>query len=148
LFCFSVALTAAEARADDPDKREIQPEATTKDAPEELPENVRKGPVMKAMPEGIQDAAKGLAKAHTPSKALMTDVFDLARSRMGSGTSWMPSSSPMYGLMTKFGSWGFMARGNLFLGYDWYSSKRGGRRFVSINSLLFMVWHSLWGGEI
>ncbi|HEX6243041.1 MAG TPA: hypothetical protein VFZ61_19140, partial [Polyangiales bacterium] len=92
--------------------------------------------------------ASGLAKAHTPSAALMTDVFDLARSRMGSGTSWMPSASPMYGLMTKIRSWGFMARGNVFAGYSWASSDRGGHRFLSVNSILVMIWHKLWGGEI
>lgn len=138
-------LLCATARADEP---ELQHEATTRSAPEELPKNNPQGPVIKAMPESVQDAAAGFARAHVPSAALMTDFFDLARSRMGSGTSWMPSSSPMFGLMTRFGAWGFMARGNIFAGYDWYSSKRGGKRFVTTNTLLFMMWHKLWRGEV
>ncbi|MFT3925718.1 MAG: hypothetical protein QM778_24465 [Myxococcales bacterium] len=139
------------ARAQDagtaPDQAEVHHESTTEHAPEELPENAPQGPVLQKLPEPVQEAASGLAQAHTPPAELMTDFFDLARSRMGSGTSWMPSSSPMYGLMTNFGSWGFMARGNIFLGYDWFSSDRGGKRFLSTNSLLFMMWHALGRGE-
>jgi hypothetical protein len=141
-------LGPAGGRAEEPEEPEIHPEATTRRAPEELPMNNPQGPMIRAMPEGVRDAASELAQAHTPSAALMTDVFELARSRMGSGTSWMPSSSPMYGLMAKIRSWGFMARGNIFAGYNWASSDRGGHRFVSVNSILFMIWHNLWGGEI
>lgn len=148
LCCLAGVLTLAEARAEEPKEPEIHPEATTRKAPEELPVNNPQGRVLKAMPEGVRDAATGLAQAHTPSAALMTDIFDLARSRMGSGTSWMPSSSPMFGLMAKIRSWGFMARGNIFAGYNWASSDRGGRQFVSVNSIMFMIWHSLWGGEV
>src|SRR4051794_33943567 len=41
-----------------------------------------------------------------------------------------------------------MVRGNVFAGYDWFNSKRGGRSFINTNSMMFVAWHSLWGGEI
>ncbi len=126
---------------------ELKDHPTTSEAPEEHPQEA-KGGLLEALPK-IQRATAGLAGAHTPTPELMVDFFDLARSRMGSGTSWMPSSSPIYGLMTRFGrDWGFMARGNIFAGYNWFSSERGGKRFISTNSLLFMVWHRLGRGEI
>lgn len=127
---------------------EIHPESTTRASPEELPENHSHGRLVKALPQAIQDAASGFAKAHAPSEALMTSIFDLARSRMASGTAWMPASSPMYGLMTKVGGFGLMVRGNIFLGYNWFNSDRGSKRVTSVNSLMVMVWHALWGGEI
>ncbi len=127
---------------------EIHPESTTHASPEELPENRPHGPLVKALPKLMQDAASGFAQAHAPSEELMTSIFDLARSRMGSGTAWMPASSPMYGLMTKVGGFGLMVRGNIFLGYNWFNSDRGSKRVTSVNSLMVMVWHALWGGEI
>ncbi|MCU7490151.1 MAG: hypothetical protein HF310_01545 [Ignavibacteria bacterium] len=46
----------------------------------------------------------------------------------GSGTSWLPKSSPMYGYLTSPGSWMLMFHGNFFLRYNSQDvTKKGGR---------------------
>jgi hypothetical protein len=79
---------------------------------------------------------------------LMKGPLGLSRSRMGSGTSWLPESSPMYGLMAPLGEGGFMFHENVFAGYDWFGSDRGSKRFISVNSVMGMAWHPLGPGEL
>ncbi|MEO8182412.1 MAG: hypothetical protein ABI895_26545 [Deltaproteobacteria bacterium] len=79
---------------------------------------------------------------------LMTGPLGISRARMGSGTSWLPDSSPMYGLMGPLGDGGMMFHGNIFAGYDWFGSDRGSDRFISVNSVMGMAWHPLGPGEI
>jgi hypothetical protein len=84
---------------------------------------------------------------HEMSQSSMQSVLGIARSRMGSGTSWLPDSSPMYSGMTSAARWGFMFHGNVFAGQDWFSSDRGSQRFISVNSVMAMAWHPLASGE-
>jgi hypothetical protein len=88
------------------------------------------------------------AGTHPGHRALMTTVLGTSRARMGSGTSWLPDSSPMYGIMASARGWGFMVHGNVFVGYDWFGSDRGSDQFMSTNSLMGMVWHDLGPGEV
>ncbi|MDI1475426.1 hypothetical protein [Polyangium sp. y55x31] len=41
-----------------------------------------------------------------------------------------------------------MVHGNVFAGYDWFSSRRGGGRLMSTNSLMGVAWHPLGPGEL
>ncbi len=87
--------------------------------------------------------------AHSAShERQMTGVLGISRTRTGSGTSWLPDSSPMYGVMGALGSGGFMLHGNVFVGYDWFGSDRGSDRFISVNSTMAMLWHPVGPGEI
>ncbi len=104
--------------------------------------------------EQTQSAAPQNRPAHDMSSqeqehmSLMAGPLGIARARMGSGTSWLPDSSPMYGSMMPLGLGGVMLHGNIFAGYDWFGSDRGSDRFISMNSIMGMAWHPLGPGEI
>src|SRR5438067_8881842 len=72
----------------------------------------------------------------------------LPHQREGSGTSWMPDSSPIYAHHFMAGGWTLMLHYAAEAGYDDQWSDRGSRRFTSINWLMGMATHSLLGGEI
>jgi hypothetical protein len=57
---------------------------------------------------GQQDSMAGMHMAMSHSFSL-----NLPMSRNGSGTSWLPDASPMYGLMKHNGPWLFMFHGNV-----------------------------------
>jgi hypothetical protein len=54
----------------------------------------------------------------------------------------------MYALMAGAGAWGFMVHANIFVGYDYFGSRRGSDQFISTNSIMGMAWHPLGPGEI
>jgi hypothetical protein len=85
---------------------------------------------------------------HAPRRDRMSTVLGTPRARMGSGTSWLPDSSPMYGLMTEARQWGLMLHGSGFAGYDWFGSERGDGRFLGVNSLMGMAWRDAGPGEL
>jgi hypothetical protein len=88
-------------------------------------------------------------EAASPEHAeLMMGPLGIPRSRHGSGTSWLPDSSPMYGLMWGLGDGGLMLHANVFMGYDWFGSERGSDRFMSTNWLMAMAWHPVGPGEL
>jgi len=78
----------------------------------------------------------------------MTGPLGISRSRMGSGTSWLPDASPMYGLMGALDEGGFMLHENVFAGYDAFASDRGSRRFISVNPVMGVAWYPLGPGEL
>ncbi|MBZ0274007.1 hypothetical protein K8I61_18355 [bacterium] len=100
-------------------------------------------------PESDSPDAHG---AHPPGHAehgdRMTGPLGISRARMGSGTSWLPDSSPMYALMTGAGDWGFMLHANIFAGYDRFGGRRGDEKLISTNSAMGMAWRPLGPGEI
>jgi len=98
---------------------------------------------------GAEHGDEAQADEHDPGHMmLMKGPLGTSRARMGSGTSWLPDSSPMYGLMAPLGEGGVMFHGNIFAGYDWFGSDRGSDRFTSMSSIMGMAWHPLGPGEI
>jgi hypothetical protein len=63
--------------------------------------------------------------------------------REGSGTSWLPDSSPMYGYMKMFGDDMLMLHGAIFPRYTNVSSDRGDDRIDAPNWVMAMYSHSL-----
>jgi hypothetical protein len=61
--------------------------------------------------------------------------------REGSGTSWIPDSSPMYGYMKMFGDDSLMLHGAIFPRYTNVSSDRGDDRIDSPNWIMAMYSH-------
>lgn len=80
--------------------------------------------------------------------SLMMGPLGISRARLGSGTSWQPDSSPMYGLLAPLGDGGLMFHGNMFVGYDWFGGDRGSDRFISVGSIGGMAFHPLGPGEL
>jgi hypothetical protein len=74
--------------------------------------------------------------------------LSLPHQREGSGTSWMPDSSPIYAHHFMAGSWTLMLHYAAEIGYDDQSSDRGSRRFTAVNWVMGMASHPLLGGEL
>jgi hypothetical protein len=76
----------------------------------------------------------------------MHSSIDLAdpMSREGSGTSWIPDSSPMYGRMFMFGENMLMLHGAIFPRYTNVSTRRGDDRIDAPNWFMGMYSHPLW----
>lgn len=55
----------------------------------------------------------------------MTGPLGISHARIGSGTSWLPDSSPMHALHTAWGSWNVMFHGSASLVYNDQLSRRG-----------------------
>jgi hypothetical protein len=75
----------------------------------------------------------------------MHSTIDLAdpMSREGSGTSWIPDSSPMYGRMFMFGENMLMLHGAIFPRYTNVSTRRGDDRIDAPNWFMAMFSHPL-----
>ncbi len=88
---------------------------------------------------------------HPPSHAgremqmEMYSSVDLAdpMTREGSGTSWIPDSSPMYGRMFMFGEDMLMLHGGIFPRYTNVSTRRGDDRIDAPNWIMAMYSHPL-----
>jgi hypothetical protein len=66
-----------------------------------------------------------------------------AMTREGSGTSWLPDSSPMYGRMFMFGDSMLMLHGAIFPRYTYVSTRRGDDRIDAPNWIMGMFSHPL-----
>jgi Heavy metal binding domain len=81
----------------------------------------------------------------SPMQMTMHSSIDLAdpMSREGSGTSWLPDSSPMYGKMFMFGRDMLMLHGAIFPRYTNVSTRRGDDRIDAPNWIMAMYSHPL-----
>lgn len=100
------------------------------------------------LPAPVKGALEQIGEGHRPSDELVRGPLQLSRARLGSGTSWLPASSPMYGLLFGDDDWGFMLRGNIFAGYQAFSSERGAHGFMTTNTLLATGWHGIGRHEL
>jgi hypothetical protein len=73
---------------------------------------------------------------------------DMATSRDGSGTSWKPDATPLYGHMFMPGDWMVMLHYSVFAGFDDQWSNRGDSRILSTNWVMGMASHPLLGGTL
>lgn len=102
-------------------------------------------------PKEHQEHAPGKAmkgEGHRPEQMSVSGPLGLSHSREASGTSWQPDSTPMHAIHFMDGDWTFMLHGNVFLGYDYQSGKRGGDEWISTHWFMFMARHPLGGGEL
>jgi len=85
------------------------------------------------------------ATHHDEMQMSMHSTIDLAdpMSREGSGTSWIPDSSPMYGRMFMFGDDMLMLHGAIFPRYTNVSTRRGDDRIDAPNWFMAMFSHPL-----
>ena len=86
----------------------------------------------------------GMEPQTAPEPAALT----LPHAREGSGTSWMPDSSPVYAHHFAAGDWMLMLHYAVEAGYDDQWSDRGSRRFTSVNWAMGMASHALLGGQL
>jgi hypothetical protein len=89
----------------------------------------------------VADHEHGMSSMQMP----MQSSIDLAEpmSREGSGTSWLPDSSPMYGRMFMFDGDMLMLHGAIFPRYTNVSTRRGDDRIDAPNWIMAMYSHPL-----
>ncbi len=75
-------------------------------------------------------------------------VLGLPEARGGSGTSWQPDSTPIYGWHTMAGGWMLMLHTSLFVGYDYQGGDRGDDAIFSANWVMGMAKRELGDGEL
>ncbi len=78
----------------------------------------------------------------------MPGPLGIPMTRHGSGTAWLPDTSPMPGYHIMASGWMVMVHGNLFAGYDWQGSDAGDDKVISTNWIMGMASHDLAGGEL
>jgi len=77
-----------------------------------------------------------------------TSAFRVPHGREGSGTSWMPDSSPVFAHHFMVGDWMLMLHYSVEAGYDVQWSDRGSHRLASVNWIMGMASRPLLGGEL
>jgi hypothetical protein len=88
-------------------------------------------------PAPVQDTVS--SHLHHESESPMSHAFSLSlpMTRNGSGTGWLPDSTPMYGYMIHSKKWMFMLHGNIFARYNrqdlFNGGTRGGEKFDVVN---------------
>ena len=103
---------------------------------------------VKKLPEAMQDAVAQMAEARDPPARFTKTLFGLPRARLGSGTSWLPDSSPLYAVIPHIGRWGFMLHGNVYAGFSHYNSRRGWNRFMGRNTLMGALFRTFKSSEL
>ncbi|HEY0777772.1 MAG TPA: hypothetical protein VGD56_07375 [Gemmatirosa sp.] len=99
---------------------------------------------MGAMPGMTPVGAPATAHAMGPGmQAMMSGPLGLPMTRTGSGTAWVPDSTPMYARMFEAGSWGLMFHGVAFGQYDHQGGPRGANQVGSVNWGMLMAAHNL-----
>lgn len=68
--------------------------------------------------------------------------------RMGSGTSWVPDSSPMHAADVMLGAWTLMLHGDGFFQYDWQRGSRGSNQLGIVNWGMAAATRPLGGGQL
>lgn len=85
---------------------------------------------------------------HTATPAEPESPLGISHLRDGSGTSWLPDTSPMLGLMAERGPWTLMLHGNTFLQAIGTRGERGDRQVGSINWIMPMATRRVGGGPL
>ena len=77
-----------------------------------------------------------------------TSEYELPSPHVSSGTDWQPASVPQPMWMISRGGWDLMAHGQLFVTYNQQGGPRGEGKAESVNYLMTMEQHRLWGGTL
>lgn len=90
----------------------------------------------------------GMERADHDMAAMMTGPLGISHIRMGSGTSWMPDSSPMHASHRMWGDWTAMVHGVAFAQYDDQGSRRGDRQFGIVDWEMLMLMRRIGTGML
>ena len=96
--------------------------------------------------------APPLATTEQPQHAAASEPapegHDTPMAREGSGTAWLPDTTPMYAIHWQRGSWQFMAHENAFVQFLHESGERGADQFGSINWIMGMAQRNAGPGRL
>jgi ketosteroid isomerase-like protein len=102
-------------------------------------DTVRADSMKKMMAGDTAMAMPGMAHTGHDMAAMMDGPLGISHARMGSGTSWMPDSSPMHATHKMWGDWTAMLHGVAFAQYDHQGSKRGDSQFGIVDWEMLML---------
>jgi hypothetical protein len=94
------------------------------------------------------------AAAHDPAMrdhamdGMMEGTLGVSHTRMGSGTSWLPDSSPMHANHKMWGDWTVMVHGVAFLEYDKQYTRRGDDQLGIIDWEMIMAMRRVGSGML
>lgn len=88
------------------------------------------------------------AQAPTDHAQHEPDTMAIFPSREASGTAWLPSESPMYGIHRPIGSFHVMGHGAVFAQFLYDGGDRGEDQFGSINWLMGMAYRNVGEGRL
>jgi hypothetical protein len=91
-------------------------------------------------PQQHQHQSAGPAEEH--------DERQLQMDRDGSGTAWLPDTTPMYAIHTRRGPWQLMVHENVFVQFLHESGTRGDDQFGSINWIMGMARREAGSGRV
>ena len=81
-------------------------------------------------------------------RSMMAGPLGISHERLGSGTSWMPDSSPMHANHKMWGDWTVMLHGVAFGQFDDQGSKRGDRQFGFVDWEMLMAMRNIGTGQL
>jgi hypothetical protein len=98
--------------------------------------------VQLAMAQEHEEHQQQRQREHQASSSM-----DGSHTRLGSGTAWLPDSSPMHAIALTINGWRIMLHGMIALGVDAQGTERGATEIISTNWIMAMVSRPLFGGE-
>ena len=106
---------------------------------------------LNAVPVRAQSSAQPPTAQHqhpaaTPDQE--QEGHDMQIAREGSGTAWLPDTTPMYAIHWQRGRWQFMAHENAFVQFLHDSGDRGHDQFGSINWMMGMAQRNAGKGRV
>src|SRR5881396_53576 len=89
------------------------------------------------------------AQMHMPHPTSGPEApLGIPETRLGSGTSWLPDSSPMHASHFTLGAWTLMVHGSAFLQYDRQGGTRGEDQVALLDWAMLAASRSLAGGQL
>lgn len=93
-------------------------------------------------------AMPGMQHGGPAMRNMMIGPLGISHERMGSGTSWMPDSSPMHAQHRTIGDWTAMIHGVAFGGYNDQGSKRGDKQLGITDWEMLMLMRQIGSGML
>lgn len=93
-------------------------------------------------------AMPGMTHGGHDMGAMMNGPLGISHVRMGSGTSWMPDSSPMHANHKMWGDWTAMLHGVAFGEFDHQGGPRGASQWGVIDWEMLMLMHDVGTGKL
>jgi hypothetical protein len=113
-------------------------------AQHEHPAPARPDTVIRPDAAAAPDSAMGDHAMHE----MMAGTLGISHTRMGSGTSWLPDSSPMHANHKMWGDWTIMVHGVAFLEYDKQYTRRGDDQLGLIDWEMIMAMRRVGSGML
>jgi len=108
--------------------------------------SARVGAALALLAGGVSPARAQMHMQHPTSGP--EAPLGIPETRLGSGTSWLPDSSPMHASHFTLGAWTLMVHGSAFLQYDRQGGTRGDDQVALLDWAMLAASRSLAGGQL